>query len=76
MLNGDVLNMSYGASAPDAPKVFINDPQFKELWAQPQRYYLVTSHTQLSRLENLVGHDNLNVVAFSGGKYVFTNRPL
>jgi hypothetical protein len=36
----------------------------------------VTSHTQLSRLENAVGRDKLNVVAFSGGKYVFTNQPL
>ena len=76
MLNGDVLNMSYGASAPDAPNVFINDPQFKELWSQPQRYYLVTSHTQLERLEKLVGRDKLNVVTTSGGKYVFTNQPL
>ena len=76
MLNGDVLNLSYGASAPDAPKVFLDDPQFKEVWSKPERYYLVTSHTQLDRLENLVGRDKLNVVAFSGGKYVFTNQPL
>jgi hypothetical protein len=76
MLNGDVLNLSYGASAPDAPKVFIHDEQLKELWAQPQRYYLVTSHTALPRLENALGRDKLNVVAFSGGKYVFTNLPL
>jgi hypothetical protein len=76
MLNGDVLNLSYGASAPDAPKVFLHDEQLKDLWAQPSRYYLVTSHTQLTRLENLLGRDQLNVVAFSGGKYVFTNLPL
>jgi 4-amino-4-deoxy-L-arabinose transferase-like glycosyltransferase len=76
MLNGDVLNLSYGAAAPDAPKVFIRDPQLKELWARPERYYLVTSHTQLPRLEQELGRDKLNVVAFSGGKYVFTNLPL
>ena len=76
MLNGNVLNLSYGASAPDAPKVFLNDAQLKELWAQPERYYLVTSHTQLPRLETQLGRDKLNVVAFSGGKYVFTNQPL
>lgn len=76
MLNGDVLNLSYGASAPDAPKVFLHDSQFKDLWSKPQRYYLVTSHTQVDRLENLVGRDKLNVVKESGGKYVFTNQPL
>jgi hypothetical protein len=76
MLNGNVLNLSYGASAPDAPNVFIDDAQLKELWAKPDRYYLVSSHTQLSRLENALGRQNLNVVAFSGGKYVFTNLPV
>ncbi|HSY14338.1 MAG TPA: glycosyltransferase family 39 protein [Verrucomicrobiae bacterium] len=76
MLNGNVLNLSYGAAAPDAPNVFLGDPQFKELWSKPERYYLVTSHTQLERLENLVGRDKLNVVASSGGKFVFTNQPL
>jgi 4-amino-4-deoxy-L-arabinose transferase-like glycosyltransferase len=75
MLNGDVLNMSYGAASPDAPKVFIDDAQFKQLWGKPERYYLVSSHTQLERLEKLVGRDKLNVVATSGGKYVFTNEP-
>jgi hypothetical protein len=76
MLNGDVLNLSYGASAPDVPKVFIDDPKFAELWVQPQRYYLVTKDTSVERLEKLVGRDKLNVVASSGGKYVFSNRPL
>jgi hypothetical protein len=76
MLNGNVLNLSYGASAPNAPRVFIDDAQLKELWAKPDRYYLVTSHTQLSRLENALGREKLNVVAFSGGKYVFTNLPV
>ena len=36
----------------------------------------MTSQTQLARLEKLLGRDKLNVVAFSGGKYVFTNQPL
>ena len=27
MLNGDVLNLSYGAYAPDAPNVFLHDAQ-------------------------------------------------
>lgn len=76
MLNGDVLNLSYGAAAPGAPNVFLDDAKLKELWATPERYYLVTSETALPRLENEVGRDRLNVVAESGGKYVFTNQPL
>ncbi len=76
MLNGRVLNMSYGSYAPGAPDVFIDDTQLKELWSKPDRYYLVAKQTSLPRLERAVGRDKLNVVAESGGKYVFTNLPL
>jgi hypothetical protein len=76
MLNGRVLNLSYGADAPDAPNVFIDDAKLKELWATRDRYYLVTSHTALPRLEGALGREKLNVLATSGGKYVFTNLPL
>jgi hypothetical protein len=30
--------LEYGASA---PKVFIDDAQFKDLWLEPHRYYLL-----------------------------------
>jgi hypothetical protein len=76
LLNGRVLNLSYGSYAPGAPNVFIDDPQFKELWSTPERYYLVASNAALPRLERLVGREKLNIVAESGGKFVFTNSPL
>ena len=51
--------------------------QLKELWADSrERYYLVASQRSCQRLEKLVGRDKLNVVATSGGKFVFTNQPL
>jgi hypothetical protein len=76
LLNGRVLNLSYGANAPDAPNVFIDDAQLKDLWSTPDRYYLVAGHAALPRLEGVLGRANMNVVATSGGKYVFTNSPL
>ncbi len=76
LLNGRVLNLSYGSYAPGAPNVFIDDPQLKELWSTPERYYLVASNAALPRLERLVGREKLNIVAESGGKFVFTNAPL
>ncbi|MFZ0314309.1 MAG: glycosyltransferase family 39 protein [Candidatus Korobacteraceae bacterium] len=76
LLNGRVLNLSYGSYAPGAPNVFIDDPQFKELWSTPERYYLVASNAALPRLQRLVGREKLNIVAESGGKFVFTNSPL
>jgi hypothetical protein len=76
LLNGRKLNFEYGANAPDAPPVFINDAQFKQLWVQPQRYYVVAQETEMPRFDNLVGATQLNVVAASGGKLLMTNHPL
>ena len=41
LLNGRFNNLVYGSYAPGAPNVFIDDAQWKTLWLQPERYYLV-----------------------------------
>jgi 4-amino-4-deoxy-L-arabinose transferase-like glycosyltransferase len=76
ILNGRFNNLEYGSYAPGAPSVFIGDAQFKELWLQPQRYYVVALDSGVPTLENLVGREQLNVVATSGGKSILTNHPL
>ena len=76
ILNGRFNNLEYGSYAPGAPRVFIEDAQFKELWLQPERYYLVALDSGVPALENLVGRDRLSVVASSGGKSLLTNHPL
>ena len=40
LLSDRRMNLEYGANAPGAPNVFLNDAQFKDLWLEPQRYYL------------------------------------
>jgi len=76
ILNGRYNNLEYGSYAPGAPDVFIDDAQFRQRWLDSQLYFLVAFSDQLSRLEGLVGHDQLNVLASSGGKLVLTNHPL
>ena len=76
ILNGRYFNLEYGSYAPGSPDVFIDNARFQTLWNQPQRYYLVAFPNQVEGLEKLVGHDSLNTVAESGGKLLFTNRPL
>lgn len=76
LLNGRVTNLEYGSYAPDAPRVFINDADFKRLWLTQDRYYLVTDHSALPRLAKLVGRGDLYTVSRSGGKLVLTNEPL
>jgi hypothetical protein len=76
MLNGRLNNLVYGSYAPGAPNVFIDDARWKTLWLGSDRYYLVISQTAAARLEQLVGHNLLTVVAASGGKLLLTNHPL
>ena len=74
--NGRFFNLEYGAYAPGAPDVFIDDAQFKSLWLKPERSYIVAKENVVPQLQSLVGAENLNVVAASGGKVVLTNHPI
>jgi hypothetical protein len=74
--NGRFFNLEYGAYAPGAPDVFIDDTQFKTLWLKPERSYIVAKQSVVPQLESLVGAADLNLVAASGGKVVLTNHPI
>lgn len=76
LVNGRFHNLEYGAAAPNAPDVFVNDAQFKNLWLSEQRYYLVGNSAAYRRLIPLVGEDNFHEVAASGGKFVWANHPV
>jgi 4-amino-4-deoxy-L-arabinose transferase-like glycosyltransferase len=75
LLNGRFNNLVYGSYAPGAPDVFLNDSQFRELWLQPRRSYVVASDSAVPRFQTLVGNDRLHVVLESGGKVLLTNQP-
>ncbi len=74
LLNGRFNNLVYGSYAPDAPDVFVDDAQFRELWLSPARYYIVATDAAVPRLEKLAGKPQLNVVLESGGKVLLTNH--
>ena len=71
--NGRRDNLEYGSYAPGAPRVFIDDADFERLWQSADRYYLLTDHEDLPRIDELVGAAAVHVVAESGGKYLLTN---
>ena len=75
-MNGRFNNLVYGAYAPHAPNVFIDDLEFKELWLQPERRYLVINLAGAARLKGLVGQDAFSVLRESGGKLLMTNHPI
>ncbi len=72
LLNAKFNNLVYGAAAPDAPPVFIDDADLAKLWDGPGRYYVVSKNAEMARFEKLLGR--VRVVAASGGKFVITNR--
>ena len=74
LLNGRVNNLEYGSNAPGAPQVFIDDARLKELWPQPQFFYLVAEKPAVPRIEGVVGKGNLYLVKESGGKYLYSNQ--
>lgn len=76
LLNGRFNNLVYGSYAPGAADIFIDDEQWRRMWLEDARCYLVASHSALPRLEALVGRQRLNVVADSGGKVVLSNHPV
>jgi 4-amino-4-deoxy-L-arabinose transferase-like glycosyltransferase len=76
LINGRFNNLVYGSYAPGAPNVFIDDSQWKSLWLQPERCYLVITENAAGRLRKLVDPGLFNIAARSGGKLLVTNLPL
>ena len=73
LLNGRFNNLVYGSYAPDAPKVFLDDQQWKEMWLAAGRVYIVADQKQMPRFVELVGEAALHVVLMSGGKMLLSN---
>jgi 4-amino-4-deoxy-L-arabinose transferase-like glycosyltransferase len=76
LLNGRFNNLVYGSYAPGAPNVFIDDEQWKTLWVEPGRCYLVITENAAERLKKIIDPKLLIVVAQSGGKLLLTNHPV
>lgn len=75
LLNGRVTNLEYGAYAPGAPQVFLDDDGFVALWRGAGRVYLLVEDVHLPRIERLVGAAALHTIAASGGKFLLCNQP-
>ncbi len=73
LLNGKFNNLEYGAAAPGAPAVFLNDSEFKALWTSGNRYYLVASQKGVDRVKHFVDGEQFETVSTSGGKFLLTN---
>ncbi len=69
---GRINGLWFGSLFPDAPPIFLEDPQLTELWTGPNRIYFVTGKED--RKEFLAKLGPVYELAKSGSKYVLTNR--
>lgn len=76
LLNGRAANLEYGSYAPGAPRIFIDDAKFTELWNSPSRWYLLVYGSTMPHTEQMVGGANIHVVKENGGNFLLTNHPL
>lgn len=76
LLNGRAANLEYGSYAPGAPRIFIDDAKFTELWNSPSRWYLLVYGSTIPHTEQVVGGANIHVVKENGGNFLLTNHPL
>ena len=76
IFNGRYHGLEFGSYFPDAPNIFLTDRDFPALWHGPERVFLFApQHHRRDVLVRLPPSATW-VLAESGGKAVYTNRPL
>ena len=72
--NGRYNNLAAGSYYPDAPHIFLTDPEFLALWQGPKRVLLfVPSEHRAAASQRLPAAGTI-LLAESGGKAVYANR--
>jgi 4-amino-4-deoxy-L-arabinose transferase-like glycosyltransferase len=69
LVDGRINGPWFGSFWPDAPNIFLDDPQLKRVWESGRRVFLLTYHP-IAREQELGGR----VLAEAGGKTVLVNR--
>jgi hypothetical protein len=73
--NGRYNNLAAGSYYPDAPHIFLTDPEFLDLWKGPKRVFLFVPSEQRAAAAQRLPSAGTFLIAESGGKAVYANRP-
>ncbi len=74
LLNGRKFNLEYGSRFPDAPPVFIENEDLRQLWRGPHQVFLYTEDVKKAELLKTLGLPATEI-GDRGGRSVLTNRP-
>jgi 4-amino-4-deoxy-L-arabinose transferase-like glycosyltransferase len=72
--NGRYNNLAPGSYYPDAPHIFLTDPEFLALWHGSQRVFLFVPLEHRAAAAQRLPTETF-LIAESGGKAVYANRP-
>jgi 4-amino-4-deoxy-L-arabinose transferase-like glycosyltransferase len=67
-------NLEFGARYPDAPRTFLSDDEFRNLWSGPDRVFLVAAADRDREALGRLSAGSARVFAKSGDKTVYVNR--
>jgi hypothetical protein len=73
--NGRYNNLAAGSYYPDAPHIFLTDPEFLALWQGPKRVLLFVPFEHRAAAAQRLPTAGTYLLAESGGKAVYANRP-
>jgi 4-amino-4-deoxy-L-arabinose transferase-like glycosyltransferase len=73
--NGRYNNLLPGSQYPDAPQIFYQDEEFLPLWHSARRVFLFVPSEKRPDAQKWLPMDGTYLIAESGGKAVYSNRP-
>jgi 4-amino-4-deoxy-L-arabinose transferase-like glycosyltransferase len=73
--NGRYNNLAPGSYYPDAPHIFLTDPEFLALWWGPKRVFLFVPPEHRAAAAERLPVAGTFLLAESGGKAVYANHP-
>lgn len=74
--NGRYNNLAPGSYYPDAPHIFLTDPEFSVLWQGSGRVFLFVPTEHRAAAAQRLPAAGTYLLAESGGKAVYANRPV
>jgi 4-amino-4-deoxy-L-arabinose transferase-like glycosyltransferase len=74
--NGRYQGLEFGSRFPDAPQIFLTDTEFPGFWRDAGRVFLMVPVRQREEALARLPADSTWLLAESGGKAVYVNRPV
>ena len=74
LVNGQTTSMWFGSRFPDAPPIFLGDPDMVRLWNEHDRLFLFVPPDQKTWAERAIPQPRY-IIARSSGKVIYSNRP-